>query len=693
VLVRNAFSTLSPGTERTKVEVGRKSLLGKALERPDQVKLVLQKIRQEGLLSTWRKVKDRLNAPAPLGYSSSGIVLELGREVSGLTVGDRVACAGNQCAYHAEVVTVPVNLCAKVPDRVDLSDAATATLGAIALQGVRQSGAALGENIVVIGLGLLGQLTAQILKTAGCRVFGIDLEEKKVDLAKTLGMTEGGLWGSTGLPERILSFSNNLGADAIILTAATESNEPIVFAAQCARDRARIVVVGQVPINLPRSPFYEKELSVVGSRSYGPGRYDPLYEEAGVDYPVGYVRWTEGRNLASYLDLLASGQVKAGPLLTHRFSISQAPEAFEKIASRTSGELTLGVLLEYPAQTQAHPPVLKITERPASLPGRVGIGIIGAGNFGSSTLLPVLREMKEATLKILCTRHGHTATHLARKFGCADSTCNPEIVLDDPSIQAVMISTRHDTHGPLVRAALEKGKAVFVEKPLCLEIEELDAILKAQNVSRTPVMVGFNRRFSHFTETLQGYLKNLPGPRLVHYRINAGALPPGHWLNDLRVGGGRIRGEVCHFVDLAVHLAGAKPLRVSAQSPKGPASESVSIQIEFKDGSLAQILYAATGHTGPGKERIEVFSGGHTMIIDDFKEFLIQGPSVKKRMKSWAPDKGHKNEVQQWVRSLARGTASPVPFEEAVLATRLIFLVLNSLETGRPVSVPDDFNP
>ena len=688
-MVRNAFSALSPGTEKTKVEVGRKSLLGKALERPDQVRLVLQKIRQEGLLPTWKKVRDRLSAPSPLGYSSSGVVVETGREVSGLRVGDRVACAGNQCAYHAEMIAVPVNLCAEVPDGVELSEASTATLGAIALHGVRQSGAAVGENILVIGLGLLGQLTAQILRASGCRVFGIDLEQKKVDLAKTLGMEGGGLWGAAGLPERILSFSNGLGVDAVILTAATESNEPILFAAEAARDQARLVVVGQVPVSLPRSPFYEKELSIVSSRSYGPGRYDPLYEEAGIDYPAGYVRWTEGRNLSAYLNLVALGQVKVQPLLTHRFPIDEAPQAFEKIGSRTD-ELTLGVLLEYPGQAQAPAPTLKITEKPSAASGRIGVGVIGAGNFGSSILLPTLHSIEEVELKTLCTRHGHTAAHLARKFGCAASTCDPESILQDPGIQAVVISTRHDSHGPLVRAALENGKTVFVEKPLCLDAEELAAILKAQSASRKPVMVGFNRRFSRFTEEIQSCLGNLPGPRMILYRINAGALPDGHWLNDPRSGGGRIRGEVCHFLDLAVFLTGAKPVRLFARSPEGPASEDVSIQIEFNDGSIAQIFYTAQGHPGLGKERLEIFSGGHAMVIDDFKELSIQGPSVRKRVRSWSADKGHRKEIERWVRSLAEGTSSPVPFEESVLATQLTFLTLNSLETGNPVLIPNN---
>jgi predicted dehydrogenase/threonine dehydrogenase-like Zn-dependent dehydrogenase len=701
VLVRNAFSILSPGTERAKVEVGRKSLLGKAMERPDQVRQVLQKIRQEGLLSTWRKVKDRLSAPAPLGYSSSGIVIETGREVSGLRVGDRVACAGNQCAYHAEIIAVPVNLCAKVPESVTLPEAATATLGAIALHGVRQSGATLGENVAVIGLGLIGQLTVQILKASGCRVFGIDLEQKKVDLAKTLGMEEGGIWGSAGLLERVQSFSGGLGTDVIVLTAATESAEPILFAAQCARDRARIAVVGQVPVNLPRSPFYEKELSIVSSRSYGPGRYDPLYEESGVDYPVGYIRWTEGRNLSAYLNLLAQGSVKVSSLLTHRFTLEEAPRAFEKIASHGK-ELTLGILIEYARCQDVEPLTPKIQKRLPPQAGRLGIGMIGAGHFGASTILPVLKGMKELDLRILCTQHGHTGKYLARKFGFFESTCDPESVFEDASVKAVVICTRHDTHGSFVRAALEKGKTVFVEKPLCLEPEELEAIVKVQNVSQVPVFVGFNRRFSRLTQQMCAHLQNLPGPRLITYRVNAGALPAGHWLNDSRVGGGRIRGEVCHFIDLAVHLAGGAPVRLFAQSPGGSTSEDISIQISFRNGSLAHILYTARGHAGIGKERLEVFAGRHAMVIDDFKTLSIHGPSVKKRLKTWVPDKGHRREIEQWVHSLANGTPSPIPFEEAVLSTQLTFLALDSLEKGSPVTIfaephemkpPDDISP
>lgn len=686
VLVRNAYSALSPGTEKSKVEIGRKSLLGKALERPDQVRLVLHKIRQEGLLSTWQKVKDRLDRPTPLGYSSSGVVIETGCDVEKLKVGDRVACAGNQFATHAEIITVPVNLCVKVPEGVHLSEAATATLGAIALHGVRQSKTKLGENVVVIGLGLLGQLTTQILRAGGCRVFGIDLEPNKVELARALGMEEGGLWDTTGLPERIHSFTNGLGADAVLLTAATESSEPLLFAAHCARDRARLVVLGLVPVSLPRSPFYEKELSVVSSRSYGPGRYDPLYEEKGVDYPIGYVRWTEGRNMSAYLNLLSRRTINIKPLLTHHFSIEEAPQAFERIAS-PGEETTLAVLLEYPQEIQAPLKTLKIKEPSAPHTGTVGLGVIGAGNFGSSTILPTLKEMKEIDLRILCTQHGHSAAHLGRKLGFLESTCDPEMVLKNPAVDTVLIATRHNTHGPLVKAALEAGKRVFVEKPLCLNTDELDQIIKAHALSNRPVMVGFNRRFSRLIKEARTFLSGLARPRLINYRINAGPLPPGHWLKDTEVGGGRILGEVCHFIDLAVHLADSQPTQLSAQSPGGPASEDVSVQITFKDESLANIFYTSQGHAGFGKERLEVFASQHVLVLDDFRSLMIHGPTIKKRFKTWTPNKGYREELEAWVRSLLTGEAAPIPLCESILTTQLTFMVLESLEKGRPLPI------
>lgn len=685
LLVGNAFSIISSGTERAKIETGKKSLLSKALERPDQVRLVAQQIRQEGLLATWRKVKDRLEAPAPLGYASSGIVQAVGSEVKGIGVGDRVACAGAQYAHHAEIIVVPTNLCAKVPPRVDLASAATTTLGAIALQGVRQADVKLGEVVAVIGLGLIGQLTAQILHSAGCRVFGIDLDPRKVALAKTLGMEEGGLWGSASLAHNIHQCTQGYGVDAVILTASSASDDLVPFAGSCSRDKGRIVVVGQVPINLPRSPFYDKELTVLFSRAYGPGRYDPLYEENGLDYPIGYVRWTENRNMGAYLQMLERQSVKAVPLITHQFDYRDAQSAFNKL-THAEEDLVIGILLSYPAKHSVDMPIIKVREKAAPVSGKVRIGMIGAGHFGASILLPHLRSNGQVHLETLCTQHGYTAQHLGRKFGFHQATCDPETILSDPGIDAVVIATRHDTHGPFVQSALQRGKRVFVEKPLCLTAVELEEIVRLQSATRLPVMVGFNRRFSPHAQRLYQELAPLAGPRLINYRINAGVLPSDHWLNDVHKGGGRILGEVCHFIDLSIWLAGDLPEQISAQSPTGPGTEDVLVLIRFANGSQAQILYTAQGHASLSKERLEVFAAGHAFVLDNFQALTRYAPSGRRRHRSWRIQKGYREELERWISSIVKGMESPIPFQESWFSTRATILAQESLERGMPVA-------
>jgi len=660
--------------------------LGKALARPDQVQKVLQHVRQEGLLSTWRKVKDRLSAPNPLGYACAGIVIETGADVRGFQKGDRVACAGAQAAFHAEVVSIPVNLAVLVPPEVDLAAASTATLGAIALQGVRQSDIRLGENVVVIGLGFLGQLTQQLVRASGGRVFGIDLDPRKVELAKSLGMDTGGVWGDTDLASAVLAFSGGLGADAVLLTASSASPDLVRLAGDLARDRARIVVVGDVPIDIPRSPFYEKELSIYFSRSYGPGRYDAVYEEQGIDYPAGYVRWTENRNMQSYIESLKKGMVNVVPLLTHRYAIDQAEDAYAKLAN-AGEDLMVGMLLNYPT----HEPLqdLKTLSRQVRHPGvgDIGIAMIGAGHFGSSVLLPNLGKQSGLRFETVCTSHGHTAQAIADKYKFGRASCDPGDVFSNSSVQAVVIATQHDTHASLVLAALEAGKPVFVEKPLCLTPEELQKITETQRRTGLPIMVGFNRRFSSYTTQLQAELKSLAGPRMILYRINAGPLPADHWLKDKSRGGGRIRGELCHFLDYVTTLTPSRPHQVFAKSMSGADSEDISVQIDFADHSQAHIVYTAQGPSSLPKERLEVFCAQHAIVLDDFRNLTMHSPKGRKRKSSWSQDKGYEQEMAAWIKSLRTGGESPIPIADSVLSTHLTFLTLESLQSGNPVRV------
>ncbi len=685
VLVHNRYSLISAGTERAKVETGQKSLLGKALERPDHVRQVLQKIRQDGVWAAWRKVRDRLDTPSPLGYSSAGVVVECGIDVKDVKPGDRVACAGAQSAFHAEFIAVPRNLCARIPPQVSFSAASTATVGAIALQGLRQADVRLGENVVVIGLGLLGQLSVQLLKAAGCRVYGIDLDLRKIDTAKKFGLDAGSLWNEGGALDAIGRFTDGFGADVVLLTAASSAGELAAFAGEACRDRGRVVVVGQVPMQLPRGPFYEKELSVYYSRSYGPGRYDAAYEEAGVDYPIGYVRWTENRNMEAYLEQIESAKVAPEALLTHRFSVQDAPKAYELVAQPGS-QFVVGVLLEYPEASATVPTILRLSEAPiSSRKGQQRIGVIGAGSFATSSLLPHLKKNPSVQFTTICTQHGHTAKHAAKTWGFAACTTRADDVLDDPTVDGVLIASRHDTHGSLVARALVNGKAVFVEKPLCLTQLELADIVRAQTSSGKIVQVGFNRRFSPLAQELFRVFKTRPGPRTLLYRINAGALPVGHWLNDLKIGGGRIRGEVCHFLDFSLAWVGRTLLSVHASSTGGAASEDVHITLSFDDGSMARIDYVVSGSSRMPKERIEVFASGASAVLENFSKLTFYGIEGNRVQRSWTVQKGYKQEMDAWVNSLQGKTAPALPFEQAVYTTQTVEAVLRSLSQGRTV--------
>lgn len=670
VLVRTSYSVISIGTERSKLEFGRKGLLGKALARPDQVRQVIDVVKREGLASAYRKARHRLTALTPLGYSSSGVVAAVGEGVTDFRVGDRVACAGAGYANHAELNWVPRNLVVPVPDGVDLGEAAFATLGAIALQGVRQAGAGLGETVVVIGLGLLGQLTVRLLRAAGVRVIGIDISEERVDLAASAGAL--GVPRREDVAERVRIATGGIGADAVILTAATKSEDPMRLACELARQQGRVIVVGDVPIVVPRSPAYEKELDIRLSRSYGPGRYDPAYEEDGHDYPVGYVRWTEGRNLGEIVRLISTGELEIGSLITHRYSFEEAVEAYEALSGE-GGRSALGVVLEYPGATEEEPARIVVAARGSTgtgaprkaAGGRVGVGLIGAGSFASGVLLPQLRGLA-VDLRGVVTASGLTARDVAEKHGFEYMASSAEELLSDPGIDVIVIATRHDEHARLAAAALRAGKAVFVEKPLALDEVSLEDVVEAARTGGQ-LLVGFNRRFAPATVFLRERLERTAGARIVHLRVNAGAVPRESWVHDLEVGGGRLVGEGCHFIDLALHLAGSPAVEVMAagiggDDPDAELQDNVQVTLRCADGSLASVLYTSKGDIGAGKERVEVFAGGAMGVIDDFRRAEFWSG----RRERWrgTQDKGHAAELAAFIEAVREGRESPIPLEE-----------------------------
>jgi predicted dehydrogenase/threonine dehydrogenase-like Zn-dependent dehydrogenase len=683
VLVANRFSLISAGTERSKLELGSKNLLGKARARPDLVRKVVDKARVEGVRSALSTTRERLDALAPVGYSSAGVVLAVGAGVEGLSPGDHVACAGGGWANHAEVVVVPRNLVARVPNGVELSDAAYATVGAIALHGVRQADARLGEHVGVIGLGLVGQLAMRLLATAGAVRVGVDLDDAAVALARGSG-TLAFRRDDPGLEQGVLDATRGLGLDAILICAATSSQDPLALAARLARDRGRLVILGDVPVEADRALLYEKELDLRLSRSYGPGRYDRAYEEHGRDLPVGYVRWTEQRNLQAFVDLLASGRLDLTGLTSHRYPIERAEEAYAALTSE-GGERSFGVLFEYHYDQPLESAPLRSTKRRST--GSVRIGLIGAGAFARGTLLPPLREAN-VELAAVATEGGLSAADVADRFGFERTAASTDEILSDDSIDAVVIATRHASHAALVVEALRAGKAVFVEKPLALGTEELAEIEEALPLGG-PLMVGFNRRFAPLTERLQQELGGI-GQLALLVRVNAGPLPADHWLHDPELGGGRLLGEGCHFVDLLSHVAHARVTSVhSVATPTDDrpleCSDNFVASLGFASGSVGTLLYSGGGDPRLPKERLEAFGGGVAAVLDDFRrlEFFRGGKHTLVKSKQ---DKGHRAEIARFVAAVRGVAEAPAP-ESYLASTRATLALAESLRTGLPVQL------
>ena len=684
-LVKIAASLVSAGTERMLVEFGEKSLLGKARSRPDLVRQVVDKMKREGVLPTVQAAFNRLDQPMPLGYSSAGTIIALGDGMDGFKVGQRVACAGGGFAVHAEYNVVPRHLLTPLPDGVDFESAAFTTLGAIALHGFRLAEPQIGENVAIIGLGLLGLLAGQMALAAGCRLLGIDTNPQRVALAASLGL-------SACLRDQAVdsaqAFTANRGFDVVLICADTSSNDPVELAALIARDRARLVATGAVGLTFPRKIYYEKELSFINSRSYGPGRYDASYEENGRDYPIGYVRWTEGRNFEAVVGLLASGKLQVQPLITHRLSIDKAPEAYEIITGKKK-EPFLGVLLTYPVDALAGSQVIRFNLQTVKRENEVRLGVLGAGLYANATLLPALQKIPGLQRIGIASAGGLHARHSAEKFGFAYAASSDDELLNDPNINTLAILTRHDTHADLVVKALQAGKHVFVEKPLAITPESLDAIIKSLPSAHSLLLAGFNRRFAPLAVELSKFLAGRGEPLSMHYRINAGYIPLNHWVHDPAQGGGRIIGEGCHFVDFLAFLVGSAPVSVSALALPDNGKyhqDNVSMTFTFPDGSVGVVDYLANGDKSFPKERLEVFCGGGVTVLDDFRslEMIRAG---RRRLVRKAQDKGWVGEWAAFSRAILAGGEPPIPYEQLVGVTKATFAVLESLQVGKTIDI------
>jgi predicted dehydrogenase/threonine dehydrogenase-like Zn-dependent dehydrogenase len=623
VLVRNAYSLVSAGTEKATVAMAQASFVGKARMRPDLAKQVFSTLKREGIGATLRKVQSRLDQWKQLGYSSAGTVLEVGEGVTGFAVGDRVACAGQDYASHAEMVLIPQNLCTRLSESVTLEHAAFSTLGAIALQ-------------VVLGIEV-SEAACELAKTCGCDVVAV---RPRDDVERSAA-----------------KLSNEFGVDAVIITASAPTNDPVELAGKICRERGRVVMVGVTGMEVPRDIYYRKELDFRLSRSYGPGRYDPLYEEQGIDYPIGYVRWTEGRNMEAFAQLLAAKRIDVAALTTHTFSVDDGPKAYELITGKT-GERVVGVLIQYPA-TAERASVTLAKSASVTPTKAVVLGVIGAGNYAQGVLLPQFKANADVTLRTVCTATGVKAQKAKEKFGFDTCVTDWRAVIADGAINTVLVATRHDLHAPIVCEALKAGKAVFVEKPLCLRGEELDEIIKVINqTSNARLLVGFNRRFAPFAAEV----RKLSGPLVMRYRVSVTPLPREHWINNPDIGGGRILGEVCHFVDFLQFAARSRPVSIFAQ---GFGADNVQVALRFADGSVGAVDYFSVADAALEKERFEAFGGGRHLVVTDFS------------------DKGQAAEVREFITAVKTGGPMPMALEEIVNSTRATLGILQAMRTGQ----------
>ncbi|NAS31631.1 Gfo/Idh/MocA family oxidoreductase [Flavobacteriaceae bacterium R38] len=686
VLVENRYSLISAGTERGTVKVAKANLIGKAKQRPDLVAQVLQNVKKEGLKATLNKVKTKLDSLKALGYSTSGVV-SASMDTKGIfKPGDRVACAGQDYASHSEMVGIPQNLVAKIPDNVSFEEASFTTLGAIALQGVRQSEPRLGDNICVIGLGLLGQITCQLLKANGCNVFGLDLSEKLVELSMQTGADMALLRNDSNLMSAIDNFTNGHGFDSIIITAAAPSNDPIELSAEIARKKGKVVVVGAVKMDIPRDPhFYRKELDLKMSCSYGPGRYDVDYEENGNDYPYAYVRWTEQRNMEAFLKLISSKKLDLKPLITHVYDITEAEKAYDIVLGKVE-EPHIGILLKYEEGTEKQVTLVSVNKNKREA---INTGFIGAGSFAQSYLIPNVKSWG-ASLDTVVTSKGITSKNVASKFAFNNSSSDAADIFNEKSIDTVFIATPHNSHASYAIRAIADNKNVFVEKPLAMNYNELEQVKEAYEKNPVNLMVGFNRRFAPVSEEIKREFQNLGEPLVVNIRVNAGFIPKDHWTQNENLGGGRVIGEMCHFIDLMQFFTDSKPVKVYAESisstnEKLKTDDNISIVVKFDNGSIGNLVYLANGDKSLPKELIEVFGGGKIGRIHDFRYGeLHTGNSVKKIK---LDGKGHKQEVHTFLDTIKNAKEAPISFTSIYDTTLVTFKIIDSLSTGLPQTI------
>lgn len=683
LLIRTDTTLVSAGTERMLLKFGKSGLISKARQQPEKVKMVLDKVRTDGVAATYDAVMSKLEQPLALGYCNVGRVAETGRGVDEFKPGDRVVSNGK----HAEYVAVPKNLCARIPDGVSFEEASFTVLGAIGLQGIRLAKPTLGECVVVTGLGLIGLMAVQMLRAQGCRVLGIDFDESRLALARQFGAETVNPGSGEDLLSAAAAFSRGRGVDAVIITAATDSNEPLHQAAQMCRKRGRIVLVGVVGLNLARDDFYEKELTFQVSCSYGPGRYDPTYEEGGQDYPIGFVRWTEQRNFEAVLDLMASGALDVKPLITHRYKVEQAAEAMDLL---TSSEPSMGILINYPGASDEGVSALdRLVRLDAAQPkaGKGNVSFLGAGNYAGRVLIPAFKQAG-AGLDTVVSAGGISAVHLGKKFGFRQAATDAAAMLNDAGTDVVVIATRHDAHAAQVLSALRAGKHVFCEKPLCLTLAEL-ADIEAEKAARPEqqLMIGFNRRFAPHVVQMKGLLSKIDQPKNFIMTINAGDIPKDSWAQDPDIGGGRIVGEGCHFIDLLRHLAGAPIVAHHAVSlGEHPAiavrEDKAVITLQFGDGSVGVINYLANGHSAVSKERLEVFAAGRVLQLDNFLRLQAYGWPNVKPLRLWSQDKGQAGCAKAFIEAVRGGKPAPVPTEELFEVSRISIEVAESLRSS-----------
>ena len=713
IIVRNRYSLVSVGTEKSMTELAQKGVIGKAKDRPDLVRQVIDKAKRDGIVNTFNTVREKLDIVKPLGYSSAGVVVEVGHDVDEFLPNDRVACAGAGYASHAEMIYVPKNLCTKIPENVSFADAACTTVGAVAMQGVREADLSLGERVTVIGLGLVGQITVQLLSAAGCTTLGYDPDITRVKSAVKAGL-EYGFSEINDLEKTADTISKGYGIDAVIITASTKSSEPVNLAARIARHKGKIVVVGNIGMELHRDVFYKKELDLRLSRSYGPGRYDPVYEEKGIDYPFGYVRWTENRNMETVLDLISKGKLVLDKLLTHCFPIDEAENVYKLLNNKISSadslirrykipltsedkdnedkDKLLGILIEYKeALTDTVRLKVNVKKEFHTNPELIKVGLIGAGNFAKNTLIPILKSIPTIQLKGLASSTGINAVTNREKYHFQYCTTDYKEILNDNEIDSIIIATRHNLHAKLVIEGLRKGKDIFVEKPLALNKNELTDISDTWNVGTQRLMVGFNRRFSSHISNIMKLFKDRREPFVINYRINAGFIPMDSWVHDAEEGGGRIIGEVCHFVDLLQFITGSPPVKIYADLMLNSkySNDNVTVNLKFKDGSIGTITYLSCGEKVFPKERLEIFNGGSTAVIDDFRSSTMIKSGKTRKVKTRLQDKGHHRELETFFSKIKEGKDSPIPFIENFTATLATFRIEESIKKGIPIIIDD----